>query len=315
MDLDENSRSMGPLELALHEAAIFAKLATSHEGTRLRLYNLIAQAYRIGCDFSESPTEYRRFQELEFWRDTRQKPKNDNIMKSVLNFITGNREPNRSVKAGAVLEHFRREGLHWKEVAQHLKDGGGYQKLYRKVCAKAGDEPGADDGHADDLAMLEPAPSGSPDSLAAPHEASTLPLGDNPPMGAAIRSSVHDSDDIELADIAPRQPLSIANATIALSENAADDENCWGHSSISLKFNRKIHLLVEMDPDEIESVLNLEKALIRVVVGPSDAKGRSQVSGRLCWRSRDVSDPWPEIASGDIPNNDNGGVGGNGTGG
>jgi len=146
-------------EVAEFFAAIsFETLASSEGGYRDRLYEFLSRTYRVGMFLSQCPSEYRRFKAEGFWRRSRQKPKDKNVMKWVVYFTTratSAQMRNRAGKYAKVLEHFLRQDALPEEIVSRIKAGGGVDAIHLALCA--GDIPCALEG--DDSDELEEAVS------------------------------------------------------------------------------------------------------------------------------------------------------------
>jgi hypothetical protein len=298
------SEPRDPLVEARTLAYRFAALSGDFQargGIRDRLYGILKDAYWLGSFFKEWPEAYRRFKNDEYWLDVRQKPNDRNIMRSVLAFTmrTKNQEAlqNRACKYARVLEYLHQEELLPDEVPQRLKDGGGIDEVYAKLCR----DPGAREGQGDSLEELIGAPPPVPTANVTDAETS-----DGGPGLAAERSLASgDSDDafpldddgLQSNGRGPCDPISAlcgANERTDTFSGEAQRARTTKLGPLN-RIDLKTTLAVEMFECELEEVLHARRATIRVIVQPRDARGWVRVVTQSVMTSNSVEGPWPGV--------------------
>jgi len=152
------SKPRDPLELA---RTLVEQFSTGLEsGVRRPLYTFLQGNFLLGSFYKESPDEYRRFKNDEYWRDVPQKPNERNLMRSVLAYTMRTKErgreklQNRVYKYARVLDYFYQHEVISDEVPLRLKDGGGIDAIYAQVCRDARRPEGPNEGQEELTAEL-----------------------------------------------------------------------------------------------------------------------------------------------------------------
>jgi hypothetical protein len=114
-------------------------LASSIRGHTRKHNKFLKICFVITLFFAENPAEYSKFIENEYFKGSRQKPKNDAIAKSVLYFVADaktDKERNPLIKDAKVLDALLREGTTENDFLGRLEKSGGSDQLYRELCAR-----------------------------------------------------------------------------------------------------------------------------------------------------------------------------------
>jgi hypothetical protein len=113
-------------------------------GVRRPLYTFLQGNFLLGSFYKESPDEYRRFKNDEYWRDVPQKPNERNLMRSVLAYTMRTKErgreklQNRVYKYARVLDYFYQHEVISDEVPLRLKDAAGSTRSTRRCVVMPG---------------------------------------------------------------------------------------------------------------------------------------------------------------------------------
>jgi hypothetical protein len=289
--------------MAKYAADTFKKLLVQFDlnssGYRNRLYNLGAHAFHIGVGFLKLPEEYQQFKCDGFWDGFHKKPNENNVMRSVLYFITGTtseEDHTLAIKLAKVLEQFLREGVDHKDVAGLIKERGGVAKIYRSLC------PAAAKGEVerDDLDLLKAAPpkrpADTPDAITdepldAPEGAPQWPLSGSHANGAP--SALVVADDESAAERGSYGPVVTHRVACNRNDVAADEVNCAETQKLGPKkrFDLKIDLGVRM-PWDLANVLEGKWALLLVEVGPASDRGFKPVASYEVRTFHGAERPW-----------------------
>jgi hypothetical protein len=305
-----------PLQMAKYAADIFKKLSEQFGANSLgyhkRIYNLGALAFRIAESFFQRPDEYYHFKNEGFWSTFYQKPKDNNIMRSVLYFITGTTseaDHTPAIKLTKVLEQFRREGVDHKDVARLIKERGGVVKIYCSLC------PAGAKGQVerDDLDLLKAAPPKRPGETpdAITEEPLDAPEGAPPPSfaddraGDSVGAPMSD-ENFKTADHGPPEPIATLQATGEWDEVVGGENPNGGKPGPLNRIDLDSELSIDMRRcgmrrRKIDEVRAAKWVTINAKVEPADDRGWVRVVACLVITSNDTEPPWLDGLDADPP--------------
>jgi hypothetical protein len=136
-----------------------AEYAQFSRGYSLRLYAHFQIVYGMDRDFRGDRDELLRMTNQDYFNCNRQKPNENNLLRHLLYFFVDARteeEREKWLRPASVLEHFRDQEVPVSEVAQRLKEGGGFSRIYKNF---SGGRATVRDSYDDlDLLRQEPEP-------------------------------------------------------------------------------------------------------------------------------------------------------------
>jgi hypothetical protein len=225
--------------------------------------------YFLGSFYEECHEEYRRFASLEYWHGVRQKPRADNVMRSVIAYTMRTKEPgrkalqNRVYKYARVLEHFYQNEVLSDEVPQRLKDSGGIDAIYAAICRGASDTLTA--------------------GIQAPSAAGKID-GDG-------RRSYDDGDGG--TDEGQRKPVPLLTTASDPRDTLRHELQATGAAKPGPlnRINLETTLATEMFGYDLKEILQAKRATIRVIVEPPDVRGWVTVRAVSVLTSNDLEGP------------------------
>jgi hypothetical protein len=267
------------LGAARRAAQFFEKLceryAAAAEGYRAKIYEFAADCYEIGLGYKNELVEFNRFMADPFWVDVRQKPKNDKIMRAVLTFAMKAKSKqllNRVSKTAAVLESLAEQEIDASEAAEHLKAGGGIERMYRDLSPNRNNKSRV----PDDLELISQANTedGEDDNGEGEENSSGDAWWDP-------EKPVEEDQDLDVgADDADRRVPASPAASRAASDviTVAD---FGGQTSPPkaprppTRFDPSKYLVIDLSDTGVspQKALGMEKLCIMAVVGPPDENG------------------------------------------
>ena len=293
-----------PLEFAQALVERFSTLSPAVEsGVRDRLmYDFLQGNFLLGTFYKECPDDYRRFASLEYWRNVRQKPNKRNVMRSVLAYTMRTKEPgrealkNRVYKYARVLEYFHRDDVISDEVPQRLKDGGGIDAIYARLCRDA--RPAEGRGVVGLEETIAELPLARTENGTVDDETSLSPTGEaqsrlaDSELDGALSFSYDDGRQLAVEGRRRSVPLTAASdPTNSLSD---DVQPAGGSKQGALdRINLKTILAVEMFEFMLQEVLHAKRATIRVIIEPRDQRGWVPVRALSVPTSNSAEGPWP----------------------
>ena len=267
----------------------------------LQLYSFLQGAFLLGAFFKERPEDYRRFTDDDYWRDVRQKPNARNIMRSVLAYTMRTKEPgrealqNRVYKYARVLEYFHQNDVISDEIPQRLKDGGGIDAIYARLCraARSPEERGA--GLEEPLAELPLAPTGYGTTDGSPDTRAVLAQGRA--ADGEIDGDGRPSDDDGRQQVveARRRSVPLLTASNDATDALSDDVQTAGGAKRGPldRIDLKTVLAVEMFECQLEEVLHAKRVTIRPIIEPRDHRGWAPVRALSVLPPNSAEGPWP----------------------
>jgi hypothetical protein len=270
------SKPRDPVELARTLVEQFSSALES--GVRGPLYAFLQGNFLLGSFYKESLDDYRRFQNDEYWRDVPQKPNERNLMRSVLAYTMRTKErgrkklQNRVYKYARVLEYFYQHEVISDEVPLRLRDGGGIDAIYARVCGDGRPPEGGGVGLEETMAELPRTANGTTAAVQRPFASGEID-GDG-------------DDRLGLADEGQR-----GSAPEALSA-AVQAAGPSKRGQLPRGFQRFV-LEVEMFEFELEEVLHAKRATICVKVEPPGNRRWRPVIAQFVFTSNRTDGPWP----------------------
>jgi hypothetical protein len=281
--------------------------------TRKWLYLFAGHVYELGCQYKEDDASFKLLADAPFFKDDREKPKKNNVMKT-LAILGMSANPHQkelrglAVRIGAVLEDFYVGGVPPVPtvVAEKLKTEGGIYKLYRRRSEKAN----ADDVVQDDFDLLsddgpetagderdafkdektETSEDGTEDVPETDNTDDEHPDADEDAEQAASEDSGMSDNAIVLSGNMPIDDQVVPEApAIARAANDQPDDVKREISIVQPKqgpLNRvdlKKELIVEFLPEEIDQILASGGGEIAFSLMPCDERGYVRAIGRLKW--------------------------------
>ena len=288
-----------PLEFAQTLVGQFSALSPAFEsGVRDRpLYAFLQGNVLLGAFYKERPEEYRQFANLPYWRCVRQKPRTDNVMRSLLAFTMRTKERRREAlqncvyKYARVLEYFYRHEVISDNIPRRLKDGGGIDAIYAAICRDAGSPEGRGAGLREPLAELPLGRAGE-GTTDTPALAAEGPLADGEIHGDGCLSS---DDGRRQPDEGRRRSVLLTTAASDATDMLSDEvQPAGGSKRGSLnRIDLKTVLAVEMFGVQLEEILRAKRATIRVIIEPRDDRGWVPVRAASVLTSNSAEGPWP----------------------
>jgi hypothetical protein len=274
----------------------------SSDGYRARLYTFLRKCYHAIKLFSESPQEYQRLKDDEFWDNSRQKPKDQFIAKWVLYYVMQAKSKvvrDRAGKCAKVLDSFLRQGMPVRLMDARLRALGGVDKIYAKLCAGAP----RDELKFDDLELLKPAtPDQERDESDGfeDEEAEASEDAARGPSAGGLINGVANAlvavDERTTADQGPREPVAALRTASERDDVIADENQKEGKRGHLNRIDLKTTLAVEMTEEELEEALAAKKVVICAFIEPPDERGWRRVVAQLVFSSAYVEGPWPGSA-------------------
>jgi hypothetical protein len=133
-------------DIQSYYAEITKKFEAAKGGYRKNFNLLVDRMYVLGSSYKEKPNfgSYQKLLDDPFFDEDREKPKKNNVMKTVAIFGMKAKPTERqsALKIGAVLEYLHEQGVSATPgaVIARLKSGGGIDTLYRRHCTKKANE-------------------------------------------------------------------------------------------------------------------------------------------------------------------------------
>jgi hypothetical protein len=149
------------MQFQQHYVSSFQGFENFQKRTRKWLYLFAGRAYELGCPYKEDDASFKLLADAPFFKDDREKPKKNNVMKTLVILGMSARPHQKelrglAIRIGAVLEDFYVGGVPPEPtvVAEKLKAEGGIYKLY----GKRSEEANADDVVQADFDLLSDRP-------------------------------------------------------------------------------------------------------------------------------------------------------------
>jgi len=266
-----------PLKLAERLAEEYPRLEEEYEslgGTRDQTNRHLQESYRLGFFYHQNPAQYLVFRALPYFFGIRQKPHEKSIMRSVLKFTMrakGNKHRlGRIYKRAPVLEYLRTLDVLPEDVTAFLGMNGGVDCIYdqlnaakalrRKKC-NAGDNREADAASRQMTSDSDAAPvteAEADDDNPAPID----PDQRDPSPGAATEPVESLDDEIDPLALPRRRRVNVRDL--------------------------RTELVIEMEPHQIEFVLNSAGGSLEFRVLPAHEQDFRRVVGHITnLRNRD----------------------------
>ena len=269
LNSSEISEVLDPIEIAAKLAQQFSALSAdlTASGLRDRFAIFLQGNFRLGAILKENPEAYRRFKDDVYWRDVRQKPNKRNVMRSVLTYTMRSKgrgreaTQNRIYKYARVLEYFYPHEVMSDDVPQRLKEGGGIDAIYARLCREAR-QPEGGVGLEETITELPRTGDGATDTRAVAVQARSVPL-------------------LTAANDAPDALRGEVQAAGAPKRGPRD------------RINLYTTLAVEMSEWHLKDVLQAKRATIRVTIGPRYNRDWTPVRAVSYLTSNSTEGPWP----------------------
>lgn len=245
------------------------------EGYRAQIYEFAARCYEIARGFSENFDQFERFMADPFWTDVRQKPKPGKIMKAVLTFAMDAKSRqllNRACKTAAVLDSLAGQDIDPTDVAEHLKSGGGIEKMYRELSPDRSD----DSRVADDLELLSPSVQGDDDvEDSCEDDDSSVDAFQDWEKSFEVDDDANVDEDQPDRDVSNSSAMSRAASDVLRITDVGGPTKPPKTPSPRTRYNPEIHLLVDLSEIGMspEVAMRLKALYIIAAVGLPDDEG------------------------------------------
>jgi hypothetical protein len=283
-------------------------LAENDKKFKAILYSFIDAMYSLLETATHNSDAFREIQTSDYWTNKRQKPKESNTAKWVVDVIM---QPKTSLsvenatRLSAIFRNFLRSNVPKDEVKTKILADGGIQRCYLKICPKAIARADLDLLRTElVLGTMPPPIEGLNDEDCdtssegnAPSRASAQSLQQAEPIDAADSVTLTPSMDSGGLEADQRDASSISATQL---DNRHSDMHCDDKSSrretIPLKRkDQDKYLAVEMNTSDLETLLMAKRAVIRVVIeSPIDIDFKRVIAERLTTSFSD-RERWPDI--------------------
>lgn len=285
-----------PIEYAAMLAERFSSLSVDLAALRdrARLSAFFQGVFLLGSFFKENPDAYRRFKNEAYWSDVRQRPNDRNIMRSVLGYTMSAKErgreglQNRVYKYARVLEYLHVEEIVSDEVPQRLKEGGGVDAIYRRLCREARQRA----RRGISLEITAELPSALTGQGATDLAAVAV---QDPSVDRELGGRPSDDNRRGSTDEGPRNRVRLLVAANDPSDTLTAEFHALETSKRGQQHRsfRKVILEVEMFEFQLEEVLQAKRATICANVAGPNTRGWRPVLAQDVFTSSRTNGPWP----------------------
>jgi len=309
------------LVVRMHEkraefAELRAQFTQFRRGYNNRLNEFYQFTYEMNEEFLRSPEELLRFTKEEYFNCNQQKPNETNLSRHLLYFLADARadsDRDKFIRPAAVLEYFCHQGIPAHEVAQRLKDGGGFSRIYKKLPGKRA--VGGDS--SDDLDVLRQEPEPPDDTPALPGTVDTSSeapcpsnsKGDDAALPAPVPIAGPEGEtpgsDASTAASGDITGSAASAAGINLKSNAISGEPETSNRISRTRVDLKNTVSVIIPPFDkstplfkhftVDTVINAKRGVIFFENKPPEADGWREVTAVDVTTWDDDALPWPKL--------------------